>query len=404
MNKYYQIPKNSSRHNYNGNVSEQQNFDNFFNSNSSLSYSRDTNIKPKYFFDRLGSKRNEMDKTNSDLDLPCGFADQDIIYGANNRGYESNVDITVLNTLNLLKSEKNINNESSQASRNGVSNKMNHHPQYQNKRNTEIEAKNYNQKGMNLDKRNSTYQQSKNRNLNENKVLNGKPAQDHINKKLMEINQMLGKLIPLNEQRKNELIKKTNQNASYTKEKSRSFFSKNSSTKNYDHNSLKLLSKIRKNSSVFNINNSDDSDDESNINNIFNNNMNYLNPSLHVANPGLLKNKSQIGNYFSLPNNQSNVTVNYNNRSAGPVVGGYYYNASYTKPPTNRNFSIKENNNTQNDKRFNSTSIQNQKKKIFEINRNNLTNDSHFFNKNGNQFFESNQSYAYQPQNSYKYK
>ena len=407
MNKYYNTkPSYASNnpHQFPSSVPQnQRNLDNFFNSNSSISLSRENTLKPKYF-DRLGSRN---DKTGSELDLPNGFNENEILNASHYRGNETNnIDLSVINALNNVRFTKNNRNESYRNPMISPSNPYNYNKNHQNVQSPNnmqnnqyydhqsgqysknIQSKQYNgyngnmQNGqMSSNRENANYNKQNSNisnnlpqyNGNNNNYSNSRQNQEtQINKKVMEINQMLSKLIPLTEQRKTELIRKTSQISS--KDRSQSLLTakatsiKNQSMKTNDHASLKLLSKIRKDSSIFNIDDSEESDDETNVNNnIFNNNMSYLNSSINGANPGRLLNKNKTTGNYSLPVNEQSVSVNYNNRSAEPYVGGYYLNSQYNK------------NSTQNKKSFNqnkTVSTMTDKKKIFEINKTTVTSDS----------------------------
>lgn len=336
MNKYYNSkprygPSNShqSQHPQQNNP---QNFDNFFNSNSSSSYSQENNtIKPKYF-DQMASKKFENERTGSELDFPFGVPENEILNLTHCKGNETNVDISMINTLNLLKKNNNVKN-------NIISRRNSHmaiNPQTQREYST-----------------------------TNNQIQSSHSNQDRqIILKLKEINQMLNKLTPINEQRKFELFQKTHQILSKSKERSFSLTNgKRSSTFKYnDHASLKLLAKIRKDSSIFNADDSEESDEVTTTNKIFNNNMSYLNSTSSGGTPGLLKNRMP-GNY-SLPNNEASISSNYNNRSAGSAYTGHYSN-NFQKS-RNGNFMEYDKN----------SKINNDKKKIFENNRENTTSDS----------------------------
>lgn len=222
--------------------------------------------------------------------------------------------------------------------------------------------------------------------------------QEDINYLVTDIKQMLGKLIPLIEQRKIDLEKKTNENHSYSKLKSRSYLASKISSSKSEQNSMKLLAKFRNDDIKFDLDHSENSDEETEANNIFNNNMSYLNSSDHIANPGYLKNKSQNPNFYSLPINETNYTVNYSNKSAEPAFfyGGSSSNVSNSKRSFQTKFS-NERNAFQKDSR---NPNQNQGKKIFEnkdsYNNNNNLNPENYYCCKCKNYIHKTQFFAHQ--------
>jgi len=311
--------------------------DTFFNSNSSISYFYENSLKPKYF-DRMGSKKFDNNQTTSDLDFPNNLLDHEIINSSNNRFNDTyNNDLTMLNALNMINRNLLENNQNNSKSPRSFSEPQNY--------------RNLCRGGQKLT-------------MNNNSKFY-KEAQ--LNNKMREINQLLGNLIVLTEQKKMDLIRKTSHLTN--KDRNSSFITGKASSSRLDHANLKFLAKIKKDSSIFDIDNSEDSDEETNVNNIFNNNMSYLNSTINGACPGgLLKNYSNVN--YSLPANiESSDSINYNNKSAGAALGGYYIKTQTKFLSTNKN----------NNMEFNKTTItaaSSDRRKIFEKNKSTLTSDS----------------------------
>ena len=406
MSKFYNPrPSNGPSSVYNNYPSHQQppqkTFDNIFNSNSSVSFSRDQSLKPKYF-DRNTSQRRDIDKTNSDLDLPNTFAEHEILNGSNFRFNDTYTNDQTM--LNMLKVNNRNNNESyrntmAQPQYTSPSDNPNYYNNYYAQQNSQARGTNQKlQRAANNQENNnfpntrafsepqnhmSFYKGPKGPIVQKTPVnSNEKHYQEtQINSKMMEINQLLSRLIPLTEQKKMELIRKTthisqnNKNTSFMTGKS----NKTGSSR-LDHASLKVLAKIRKDSSVFDAEDSEDSDEETNVNNIFNNNMTYLNSTLNGACPGrLLKNNANNAGNYSMPvnnnNHEASVSMNYNNRSAGATVGGYYLNPSFSR---NQSKTITSNNRLPSSDSNNRTTpaLMSERNRIFDKNRSTLTSDT----------------------------